>query len=212
MNKRRLRAEFLGFFVGLPVVMAIAVPPGRMFPVLFAFTALGAVLLHRTPGFRWADLVRGLDRIDWRLVAAFAVATALCGSAVVLALAPGAFLMLPREQPGLLLAILLLYPVLSALPQELIFRPLFFRRYGAVLPPGQQALALNAAVFSLAHLMYWNGPAIVMTFAGGLVFAHAYERQGNFPLAVILHGVAGGILFTLGLGIFFYSGVVERPF
>lgn len=176
MRHLRLRAEFAILYIALPLVMALAVPPGRMFTVLFAATALGIVLLHITPGFRWNDLARGLDRIDLRLVAGFTLATLAVGSAVMLALRPAAFLALPRQQPGLLALILLLYPVLSALPQELVFRPLFFRRYGAILPVGQPAILLNAGVFSLAHLMYWNLPALLMTFAGGLVFAHAYER------------------------------------
>ena len=33
--------------------------------------------------------------------------------------------------------IVVLYPLLSALPQEIVSRPLFFRRYGLLPPPGQ---------------------------------------------------------------------------
>jgi hypothetical protein len=29
---------------------------------------------------------------------------------------------------------------------------------------------------------------------------------------VLMHSIAGAILFTLGLGIYFYSGNVVRPF
>jgi hypothetical protein len=36
--------------------------------------------------------------------------------------------------------------------------------------------------------------------------------RGNFPEAVVSHSVAGIIVFALGLGVFFYSGNVERPF
>ena len=74
------------------------------------------------------------------------------------------------------------------------------------------APALNAALFSFAHLMYWSGVVALMTFAGGLVFAWAYVRRGSFALAVVLHSVAGVILFAAGLGIYFYSGNVVRPF
>ena len=34
-----------------------------------------------------------------------------------------------------------LYPLLSALPQEIVFRPLFFRHYGALLPRDPQRQA-----------------------------------------------------------------------
>lgn len=107
----------------------------------------------------------------------------------------------------------MLYPPLSALPQVILFRPLFFGRYGALLPRGARAqIALNAAVFSLAHLIFWSWVVSLMTFAGGLAFAHAYRSRGSFPEAVALHGLAGGLLFALGLGTWFYAGNVTRPF
>ena len=212
VTRRLLQIEFLAFYVAVPLAMAVLMPPRLLFPALAGFTLLGALLLHLTPGFRWRDLARGLGRIDWRFVAGFSLATLGVAVAVALWLAPGAFLALPRQSPALWLAVLALYPVLSALPQELIFRPLFFRRYGGLLPGRRAAIAVNAAVFSLAHLMYWNWPALAMSFAGGLAFAHAYEHQKNFPAAVVLHAIAGGIVFTAGLGVFFYTGFVRRPF
>jgi membrane protease YdiL (CAAX protease family) len=209
---RRLQAEFALLYLCVPLAMAVLMPPGWMFPVLFGFTAVAAGLLHRTPGFRWRDLLRGWRRVDWRLVLVFAgLATLICAG-TILWLRADAFLMLVRRDPVLLLAIFVFYPILSALPQEVVFRVLFFRRYGGLMPGRGAALAVNAGVFSFAHLMYWNWPALVLTFLGGLVFAWAYERQGNFPAAVLLHALAGWILFTLGLGVFFYAGFVERPF
>ncbi|MFN3971014.1 MAG: lysostaphin resistance A-like protein [Gemmobacter sp.] len=209
-GRGRLWAEWGAFFLGLPLVIALFLPPSAMFAALFTATALGIALLHLTPGFRWGDLVRG--GVEWRAVAVFAavtLATALVVSWVTTAGRPLAF---ATANPGLLVMILILYPVLSALPQEVVFRPLFFRRYGAILPGGWPGIALNAAVFSFAHLMYWSWIVAGMTFFGGLAFAWAYERRGSFALAVVLHAVAGQIVFALGLGMFFYSGNVERPF
>jgi membrane protease YdiL (CAAX protease family) len=104
--------------------------------------------------------------------------------------------------------ILTLYPLLSALPQELVFRPLFFRRYGALFPGTAAAVACNALVFGLAHLMFWNWVALALTVAGGLIFARAYLGRGGFAMAVVLHAVCGAIIFTSGLGTFFYHGAV----
>ena len=201
-------AEFAAIFVLAPVVMAVALPPSAMFPALFALTAVGIVLLARTPGFR--ALLAG--RIRWGEVAAFAAVTAVAAGAVVALTAPGATFFLVRNNPALLAMILVLYPLLSALPQELVFRPLFFCRYGALLPPGAAALWVNAALFSWAHLLFWNWIVAAMTFAGGLVFAHAYRVRGSFAQAVVMHAVAGNILFAFGLGIFFYTGNIARPF
>lgn len=205
--------EFAALYLGAPVAVAVLLPPSAMFPALFAVTALGLVLLHVTPGFSWRELRAGAGRIGWRLVAVFTLATVAVGTAVVLATAPAAFLWLVLQDPALMLMIAALYPVLSALPQEIVFRPLFFRRYGALLPGDVRAqIVLNAAVFSLAHLMYWSWIVAAMTFAGGLAFAWSYRVRGNFPEAVVLHSLAGIVVFALGLGVFFYSGNVARPF
>ncbi|KGB83208.1 abortive infection protein [Rhodovulum sp. NI22] len=211
-SRMQLWAEFLALYIVAPVAVAIMLPAQAMFPVLFAVTACGIALLHLTEGFAWHDLSRNRRAIDWPAVAAFSGLTLMVSLAVMLATRPEALLFLPRHQPLLTLMILLLYPVLSALPQELVFRPLFFRRYGALLPGPKRAIVLNAALFSLAHLMYWSWIVAAMTFAGGLVFAWAYEARRSFAMAVLMHSIAGGILFTLGLGIYFYSGNVVRPF
>ena len=65
-----------------------------------------------------------------------AAVTAVVAGLLVWLLVPGQALALPRRAPGLWVAILALYPFLSALPQELIFRVLFFRRYGGLFPGG----------------------------------------------------------------------------
>ncbi|WP_287185948.1 CPBP family intramembrane glutamic endopeptidase [Rhodovulum sp.] len=211
-SRARLWAEFGALFLAAPLVMAFLLPPSAPFPALFGVTALGLVLLHVTEGFRWSGLVRGLDRIGWRAVGLFALLTAAVAGTVVALHAPEQALILPREQPALFVAVMLLYPPLSALPQEIVFRPLFFRRYGPLLPGLWPAIVLNAALFSLAHLMFWSWIVAAMTFCGGIAFAWACESRRNFPMAVVLHSVAGWIVFAAGPGMFFYSGNIERPF
>ncbi|RVT85867.1 CPBP family intramembrane metalloprotease [Rhodobacteraceae bacterium CCMM004] len=209
----RLWVEFLAFFVGAPLAMAVLLPPSALFPVLFFFTAVGLALLHRTPGFRWSEVWDGAGRIGWGFVGAFTLLTVATAWAVVQATAPEQMGLLLRLNPSLMLAIALLYPLLSALPQEIVFRPLFFRRYGALLPSGTWApVVLNAAIFSFAHLMYWSWIVAAMTFSGGLAFAWAYHVRRNFPEAVLLHSLAGIVVFAMGLGAFFYSGNIARPF
>nr|WP_245972302.1 CPBP family intramembrane glutamic endopeptidase [Rhodovulum robiginosum] len=210
--RQRLWAEFALLFVAAPLAMALALPPAALFPALFTLTALGLGLLHVTEGFHWRELGQGVRRIDWRAVLIFAAVTLAVALAVVFATAPSSAFSLVRERPVLFAMIVLLYPPLSALPQEIVFRPLFFRRYGALLPGLWPAIALNAGLFSLAHLMYWSWIVAAMTFCGGLAFGWAYEARRNFPMAVAMHSIAGWVLFAVGLGVFFYSGNVTRPF
>ncbi|TMV83569.1 CPBP family intramembrane metalloprotease, partial [Thioclava sp. BHET1] len=122
------------------------------------------------------------------------------------------FLALVEHRPGFFLLIVLLYPLISALPQELLFRVLFFRRYDALLPKGPGRYLINGAIFSLAHLMFWSWVVAALTFIGGMIFSYAYERRGGFPQAALLHSVAGWMLFAMGMGAFFYLGNAHRPF
>ena len=209
----RLRAEFALFYVGAPLVVALFLPPRWMCPVLGLMTLVGFLLLAATPGFRWSELVRGATRIGWHRVWAVVLGTLLLGLFILDAAVPRHLWLMAHRNPSLMLAIALFYPVISALPQEVLFRVLFFRRYGPILPRQTfAAVLLNAAIFSFAHLMYWSWIVAGMTFAGGLAFAYSYRVRGNFPEAVVVHSLAGLVIFALGLGVFFYSGNVTRPF
>lgn len=210
-------AEFLVFFVGVPVGVAVVLPPSWMFPALFALTFVGLVLLGFTSGFRWVSLFEGWSRISWMLIGGVALATFAVSYTVLWWFAPERLFQLfgpdaPRMWGGysVIWVIALFYPFVSALPQEIVFRPLFFRRYGGLFERG--GLWVNSAIFSLAHLMYWSWIVAAMTFVGGYVFAWSYERRGNFPEAMVAHSVAGVVLFAVGMGAYFYSGNVVRPF
>ena len=205
-----LAVEFAALYLGVPLAMALLMPAAWLWPVFFAATALALGLLAATPGFAWAELARGWRRIEWRWVLGMALVTAAIAGALVWALVPGQAFWLPRREPALWLAIMALYPFLSAAPQEVLFRVLFFRRYGGLFPSRRAAVAASAFVFALAHLVFWNWVALVLTFVGGGIFAAAYLGRGGFALAVVLHAVAGAIVFTSGIGSFFYHGAIGR--
>lgn len=207
-RRYRLATEFCALYLGLPLVMALALPADRLWPVMAGVTALAAVLLCLTPEFRWRTLARGWRAVDWLFVALVAGAAALVCGLLVMWLAPSRALELPRRAPDLWLAILAIYPFLSALPQELVFRVLYFRRYRGLFGSDVAALTVNAAIFALAHLMFWNWVAVGLSAVGALIFGYAYLFRGGFAAAVILHAVAGGIVFTSGLGRYFYHGAV----
>ncbi|MBT8154944.1 CPBP family intramembrane metalloprotease [Epibacterium ulvae] len=210
--KNRLWLEFSLFYLLSPALIAIFLPPRQMFPALFAFTALGLVLLAVTPRFHWARLLDGARNWNLREFLGFTLICILGFSALIYLLRPEAAFFLVADRPQLLGMIWLFYPFLSALPQELLFRVLFFRRYRIILPTGIGADVLNAAVFSFAHLMYWSWVVALITFVGSFVFSHAYRTRGSFLYAVLLHAIAGNLLFTVGMGVYFYSGNVVRPF
>ena len=202
----RLFFEFLTFFVGAPTAMAIFIGHYSLFAVLGVFAAFGAILLHLTPGFHWGELLRGGVLRHAALIAVFTAGTAALIAAIVLMVAPYRFLSMPLYRTELWMLIMVAYPVLSVVPQELLYRPLFFRRYGVLFPSDATAVAVNALAFGLGHTLYANPIAIGLTTLAGGVFGWLYVKTGSFPLICILHALAGQLVFTLGLGIYFYHG------
>ena len=77
-------AEFLALYGLAPVAGAVLLPANAMFAMLFAVTAVGLVLLGRTPGFAWSDLARGWGRRVY-----LASIVVVCLLALALALDPG---------------------------------------------------------------------------------------------------------------------------
>jgi membrane protease YdiL (CAAX protease family) len=200
------RIEFAAFYLGVPLLMTFAVPPSYMWPGLAMATVAGLALLMRTEGFRFSRLLEGRLIESWAAFAGFFLLTTIFAFGLVLAVRPEMLLYLPRYAPAMWLAILALYPLVSVAPQELIYRVLFFERYGVLFPDRRVAVLVNAAVFGMAHMFFWNWIAVGMTFVGGVVFSLAYLGRGGFLWAGALHAVAGQIIFTSGLGVFFYHG------
>ena len=211
VSRTRLWIEFAVLYIGAPLLIALFMPGDLLFPALAVFMVGGIALLWLTGGFDLRDLLRGWGRVPVAKVVVFGLITAAIAWWIMQTTRPDYMRPLTLERLRFLAMVWTLYPLLSALPQELIFRPLFFHRYGVLFPDQRAGLLVNAAVFSFAHLMYWSWIVAILTFAGGLVFALAYLRRG-FPSAWLFHGIAGNVLFTMGMGAYFYTGNVVRPF
>lgn len=118
------------------------------------------------------------------------------------------FMFFPRENPVLWVIVLLLYPVLAAFPQEIIFRGFFFHRYGILFPHPLLMILVNGFCFGWAHLLYGNWIAPILSLFGGFLFAYRYMRSHSLFIVGIEHGLWGDFLFTVGLGWYFYSGSI----
>ncbi|MEM6677342.1 MAG: CPBP family intramembrane glutamic endopeptidase [Pseudomonadota bacterium] len=207
-RRRRLAIEATLLFVGVPLVMLLTAGSFPLFPILGILTALAIILLAQTPDWSSRELLQGDLRPWLGFAAAYIVATLVITGGLVLWLVPDAFLGFPTRAPERWLLVMMLYPIVSVLPQELIFRPLFFRRYGGLFPSLNAAILANGLVFGIGHLFYQNPVAIGMTTFSGLIIGWAYARSGSFLLACILHAAGGMLVFTMGLGRFFYHGAI----
>ncbi len=209
-RRARLWVEFLVLFAGAPLLLAFGLEAWAMWPLLGGCLIAGIALLRVTPGFEWAELLHGPAIPKPMAFLAFLLVTAAACLGLVLWLLPEALFWLPQRRPELWLTVILLYPLLSALPQEIVFRVLFFRRYGFLFRSRAVGVAVNAVLFGLAHLFLSNWVSVAMTVAGGAIFAWAYLSgpRPNLLFPLILHAAAGAIIFTSGLGRFFFHGAL----
>lgn len=204
--------EFLALFVGVPLLMAANFEHiqknGLLFTTIWVMALLSIALLWGKPGWSVKSLFRGPVLKEWRLILLFWALTAATCTAFVFAINPDMFLRIVLYRPELWIMIMIAYPVLSAWPQEIIYRALFFERYGSLFPSTVMLILMNGFVFGLGHLFYMNWITISMTAVGGAIMGWAYLRHRSMSLAWVLHALAGNTLFTVGLGQYFYSGNV----
>ncbi len=99
--------------------------------------------------------------------------------------------------------IMFLYPVFSVIPQEFVFRRFFFYRYD-IFRSKSFLIYVNALAFGFVHLAFGNFLAVGLSVIGGYIFAKTYLRTKSFSLVCIEHALYGDLIFTIGLGEFFY--------
>ncbi|MCG8456170.1 MAG: CPBP family intramembrane metalloprotease [Holophagales bacterium] len=212
-RKLALGLELAVIFVGFPIGLVFVRSSFARWivPTLLVTGAACLLVLWRDPSFDRRQLwnARHLRRGLVAILRIFVPAAALVGLLVAL-LRPELLFELPRSRTGIWVMVMLLYPLLSVYPQELIFRTFFFHRYRPLIGSEQGLVVASALVFGLAHLFFANWVAPVLTTAGGYLFARTYARSRSTLQAVLEHGLWGDFLFTIGLGWYFWGGSIRN--
>jgi membrane protease YdiL (CAAX protease family) len=200
METRRLLTEFILVFLLPPLgIVSGLLPNSAIMPFLWAVFLYSVLILRRDGVTLFA---RRLERRDLRtLLPRFLIVTACIGLFTGL-FYPEFFFGLVREKPLLWASVVLLYPFLSVVPQEITFRRFFYHRYGTLF--GRGSAVASAALFSYIHIVFGNLIAVAFTFIGGLLFAATYEKRRSVLLVSIEHALYGIAIYTFGLGVFFY--------
>ena len=211
--------EMLLLYVAGPALLSWLVyrqhvPLLLILPFVFALIAL---LLHQSDQTWRADLA---TLPSWRDVLSILALFALCGGALTLFTYeryPQFFLVLPRSNPRFWLLVMVFYPLVSVTTQELACRVLFFHRYAPALNrAGWLAIGVNAALFAGMHAIlfgsrgaHFHWEAVTFSFIGGLIFARRYSRTHSFLAVTLEHALYGDLVFTIGLGRFFFTGTAN---
>jgi membrane protease YdiL (CAAX protease family) len=197
----------LGVLFGLLPAALATFARSLSLPVLFVAAWLCLVVLWRDPTFQRDQLWRREQLWTWlRGPLALALAAGTLLAVGVYLVEPRHLFDLPRNSPWRWLLVMLLYPVLSVAPQELVFRTFFFHRYGRLFGSAWVTTVASAIAFAWAHIVLMNELAVVLTLIGGWLFARTYLRTRSLLATVVEHAAYGCLLFTVGLGRWFVTG------
>lgn len=169
------------------------------------------IILYHDPAYGFKSINMNIEQVLTRsfirhlAIKSFVVGALISG--LVWWSQPGGLFSLPLAHPVLWAVIMLLYPVFSALPQEFIYRVFFFHRYQQLFPGKWVMIAASALTFSYLHIVYDNAWALTLALAGGLFFSKTYSNSQSLWQVTLEHTVYGWIIFTSGMGHYFFTGV-----
>jgi membrane protease YdiL (CAAX protease family) len=204
-----LGCEYAVLFFALPLAYYLGWVPVPLFVALWLLAAGCACVLLALRDFDRRRLWNAddLGRRLLRALVPFVVAAPFLLLATIL-FEPDRLFAFVRERPLLWALVMVLYPILSAYPQGVVYRAFVFHRYRSLFGGGWAMVLASAVAFSFVHIIFHNWIAPVLSFGGGVLFAWTYERTESSLAATVQHALFGCYLFTIGLGWYFYHGAV----
>lgn len=100
---------------------------------------------------------------------------------------------------------ILMYPFLPVVPQEVIFREFFFYRYETMFRSRVVLIVANVLLFAFAHIYFQNWTVIIFTIIGGGIFSWTYSQTRSLLVVSIEHTLYGLMILSSGLGEQFYK-------
>lgn len=197
--------ELLGIYVAIPLLMYERLLPNWPIPFLLLAVIWALVVLRGDRSFDQQLLVRraGIGP-GFRNVLLVDVPLLLLLGLAVRFLAPDMLFSLIKIAPWLWLLVMILYPLFSVYPQELMYRAYFFHRFKPLFGAGPAMVVASAVLFGFVHIIFGNWVSIALTAIGGVLFALTYKRSNSLLLACLEHAVFGDFIFTIGIGRYFY--------
>lgn len=215
-KKRRFAVfELLALYVALPSLLTAARLLCRSFPVipvLWLAALPVSIWLVRHRGYSIPSLFgaggaavpeKALALIIIRILPAAAALVAL-----LCRIRPDWLFSFTSSHPRFWMIVMFAYPILSVVPQGIIYRAFFRERYARLFPNRTVQTLVAAACFAFCHIFFLNVWALLLTFAGGVLFWRTYSRTGSLFLANLEHAIYGDLVFTIGYGGFLYHGTL----
>ncbi|GLX85676.1 hypothetical protein tloyanaT_19280 [Thalassotalea loyana] len=101
------------------------------------------------------------------------------------------------------LLILVLYPLFSVIPQEIIYRTFLFHRYKLLFPSKKVRVLVSSLSFGFGHVIYGSLLVVLLSIIAGFLFSYRYFSSGNTAIVIIEHSLWGLFLFAFNIGALF---------
>ncbi len=194
------KLEFFFIFFILPSAIFFLDSSIIVFLTLYLVFTLSIVILYFDKSFSFTSLRK---KVDWKFIIIFSLIFLSLSFFYVILVDKDLLFIFPKTNFELWLLVILIYPFLSVIPQEIVYRVFFFQRYF----PNERSFyfltLLNMIVFSYGHVVFNNVHAILITAIVSPIFTYAYLKKSFFT-CIVLHALGGQIIFTLGLGKYFF--------
>jgi membrane protease YdiL (CAAX protease family) len=199
-RKTLLTIELVILFVLLPCVFLLSIPLvyktlvviSGIFYVLYV-SVKNKVINRKLLFYRMEN--KNLKNVFLRLLI-FLPATVV----LMFVFDPEKLFIIPRTNFLFWLMLSAFYTLFSVLPQEFLYRSFFFARYEKLVNTKFSFVVLNAVVFSWAHIGFKNELVMLLTLAGGVIFALTYLKTRSLLFTSFEHAIYGAWLFTVGAG------------
>lgn len=215
MKKTWLAVELTFVFILLPGLIYLlgkhAV--GFIIPTLLLVGGYCYFILRRDHALAWKQFHDRFPlRKHWKNIVLRAATGGLLMLLVIHHFIPEKLFYLPRELPHIWCIVMIGYPLVSVYPQEFIYRVFFFHRYSPLFGTNRSGeltgFLVCGLVFGWAHIVFHNWQAPLLTILGGWLFSWTYKKTDSLLCCCVEHAIWGNMIFTFGLGHYFYGGSV----
>ncbi|RKE02637.1 CPBP family intramembrane glutamic endopeptidase [Marinifilum flexuosum] len=203
MRRLYLWTEMLFLFIGLPLLYYFEmIPVHKAIPLVLVFFYCLFIIIKDKNFDR--EIFRIKRDYPWQDFVLKGSILLIITSIWVYVFRADVFFHLPRNNFWIWVAVIVSYPIWSAYTQEFIFRAFYYHRYKLLFNNPVVMLLVNAVCFAMAHIIFRNWMALIFTFIGSIIFSYTYLRNKSLNAVFLEHSLYGNILFTNGLGIYFY--------
>jgi membrane protease YdiL (CAAX protease family) len=209
-NKTYLIFEFTSIFILLPLLVTYFELHRLFLILLWLLAAMTFFYLIKDKDFNRKELLNAgkINKCEIEKILKLFIPSALFLTIFTYYFEPDRFIAFMLENTGFWLLVMILYPILSVYPQEMIYRTFIFNRYDSIFTSNISMILASAFAFGLVHIIFHNLLAVFLSMIGGIIFSVTYQRTRSLLLVSLEHALYGCFIFTVGLGWYFYRGSI----